>query len=128
MGGVGGTKHQTPVTPTVLATLAVAGGVVPALPPIPAQRMPRDLRGAVVADRRELIQAMGMGGGGMRFSVDGKTFDPDRGDQAVRVGSIDEWRVTNTSPVGLPLHLHVRPCSSSSAAGNQWTQRPGWTS
>jgi FtsP/CotA-like multicopper oxidase with cupredoxin domain len=53
---------------------------------------------------------MGMGAGGMmRFTIDGKEFDPDRVDQQVRLGTVEEWTVINTSPMDHPLHLHVWP-------------------
>jgi FtsP/CotA-like multicopper oxidase with cupredoxin domain len=86
---------------------------VAALPPVPAQPAPRDLRGLTVAGRRELIFAMGMGmgmgGGGMQFTIDGKVFDPERVDQAVQVGTVEEWTLTNASSMDHPVHLHVWP-------------------
>ena len=116
MGGMGNAAPDTgDINGTILATLRVAGSTATALPRVPAQPEPRDLRGAAIAGRRELTLAMGMGmgggmgGGGMRFSIDGKAFDPGRVDQAVRVGSVEEWTITNTSPMDHPLHLHVWP-------------------
>jgi len=109
MGAGSGSQGSADADGTVLATLDVTGPAVPALPPVPAQAAPRDLRGAAVARRRELTFAMGMGGGRMRFTIDGKDFDPDRVDQAVRVGTVEEWTITNTSPMDHPLHLHVWP-------------------
>jgi FtsP/CotA-like multicopper oxidase with cupredoxin domain len=52
---------------------------------------------------------MGMGGMGMRFTIDGRTFDPGRDDQTVRLGSTEDWTITNTSPMDHPFHLHVWP-------------------
>jgi FtsP/CotA-like multicopper oxidase with cupredoxin domain len=52
---------------------------------------------------------MGMGGGGTSFTIDGKAFDPDRVDQAVTVGDVEEWTLLNTSPMDHPFHLHVWP-------------------
>ena len=110
MPGMGtGSQGSADSDGTVLATLDVTGPAVPALPPVPARPAPRDLRGTAVAGRRELTLAMGMGGGGMRFTIDGKEFDPDRVDQAVRVGTVEEWTIANTSPMDHPLHLHVWP-------------------
>ncbi|MEP6463883.1 MAG: multicopper oxidase family protein [Frankiaceae bacterium] len=110
--GSGGTGSATGNTSgSVLATLDVTGGDVEALPAPLTRPPPRDLRGAAISGRRELTFAMGMGmgGGGMRFTIDGREFDPDRVDQTVRVGTVEEWTITNTSPMDHPLHLHVWP-------------------
>jgi len=80
-----------------LATLTVAG--TPAAPVAAVAALPaaRDLRGTTgVTDRRTLTLAMGMGMGmtgygGMSFTIDGRTFDPNRVDQTARAGAIEEW-------------------------------------
>ncbi|HEX5143396.1 MAG TPA: multicopper oxidase domain-containing protein, partial [Mycobacterium sp.] len=51
----------------------------------------------------------GMGGMGMRWTIDGRTFDDRRDDQTVRLGSTEDWTITNTSPMDHPFHLHVWP-------------------
>ena len=33
-----------------------------------------------------------------RFTVDGKTFDPTRVDQRVRLGAVEEWTIINDQP------------------------------
>jgi FtsP/CotA-like multicopper oxidase with cupredoxin domain len=33
-----------------------------------------------------------------RFTIDGKTFDPDRVDQRVRLGAVEEWTIINDQP------------------------------
>ena len=68
---------------------------------------------------------MGMGGGGMRFTIDGKKFDPDRVDQTVRVGTVEEWTLTNTSPMDHPVHLHVWPMQLIADGGRQ-LDPPTW--
>jgi FtsP/CotA-like multicopper oxidase with cupredoxin domain len=45
----------------------------------------------------------------MTFTIDGREFDPDRVDQAVSVGAVEEWTIANTSPMDHPMHLHVWP-------------------
>ena len=98
-----------------LATLRVAGTAVAEPDPVPAQPAPVDLRGSDVAARRRLTFAMGMGGGGMgggmgmNFTIDGREFDPARVDQRVRLGTVEEWTIGNTSPMDHPFHLHVWP-------------------
>lgn len=109
MGAMSGGRSATGGDGIVLATFDVAGGRVPALAPVPAQPESRDLRGLEVAARRRLIFAMGMSGGGMQFTIDGKAFDPDRVDQTVQVGTVEEWALTNASSMDHPIHLHVWP-------------------
>lgn len=45
----------------------------------------------------------------MSFTIDGKEFDHARIDTIVEGGSIEEWTLTNTSPMDHPVHLHVWP-------------------
>ncbi|WP_245160694.1 multicopper oxidase family protein [Blastococcus sp. CT_GayMR16] len=92
-----------------LATLDVTGAAVAALPPVATQPSARDLRGLTVGGRRDLTFAMGMGGGGVQFTIDGKVFDPERVDQAVQLGTVEEWTLTNASSMDHPMHLHVWP-------------------
>lgn len=96
---------------TALATLGVSGERAPTPAPMPRQPQPRDLRNAVVETRRRLTfgMGMGMGRGGMSFTIDGREFDPNRVDQAVKLGSVEEWSITNASPMDHPMHLHVWP-------------------
>ncbi len=111
----------------VLARLEVSGGAVDDPAPVPPQPEPRDLRGADVAARRELVFSMGMGGmgGGMSFAIDGREFDADRVDQAPAAGTVEEWTLTNTSPMNHPVHLHVWPMQVvSGAAGDE--AEPTW--
>ena len=106
-----------------LATLTVAGAPVPAAPDVPVLRAPRDLRSRAVTGRRELTFAMGMGGmmggGGsmMSFTINGREFDPERVDATVEAGSVEEWTLTNTSPMDHPVHLHVWPMQVTESAG-----------
>jgi FtsP/CotA-like multicopper oxidase with cupredoxin domain len=52
---------------------------------------------------------MGMGPGGMTFTIDGRTFDPERDDITVGAGSVEEWTVRNPTMLAHPFHLHVWP-------------------
>ncbi|WP_233197651.1 multicopper oxidase domain-containing protein [Cryobacterium sp. Y57] len=84
---------------------------------VPGQPIPRDLRTATVTAERELIFAMGMdgnmggdmGGGMMSATINGQVFDATRVDTTVQFDSVDEWLLTNTSPLDHPMHLHVWP-------------------
>ena len=77
---------------------------------------------------------MGMGGmmGGMRgpgqmmsFTIDGRPFDAERTDQRVRVGTVEEWTLTNSSPMDHPMHLHVWPMQVMDVDGRR-PQDPLW--
>ncbi|WP_134773237.1 multicopper oxidase family protein [Ornithinimicrobium flavum] len=78
-----------------------------------------DLRDAQVDRRRELTMEMSMGGGMMGggrgpggmmdLTIDGRSFDPDRVDQRVRLGTVEEWTIGNVGPMDHPFHLHVWP-------------------
>ena len=107
MGG-GGSSVGT----LALASLTVTGADAPPATALPAQSAPRDLRGAAVTARRELVFSMGMGGMGgaaMSATINGRSFDPERVDTTVQFGSVEEWLLTNTSSMDHPLHLHVWP-------------------
>ncbi|MEO7373789.1 MAG: multicopper oxidase family protein [Terrimesophilobacter sp.] len=110
-----GDRSQNPPSATAasLATLAVAGNPAATPAPISTQLPPRDLRTVAVAVERELVFAMGMGMGTgdsmMSFTVDGKVFDAQRTDTVVRAGTVEEWTLTNSSPMDHPIHLHVWP-------------------
>lgn len=116
-GGMMGGSAAGDVGP--IATVHVAGSAAAGLPALPAAPVPRDLRGAEPAARRRLVFAvgMGMGSGGMSFTIDGKEFDPDRVDQSVNLGTVEEWTIANTSPMDHPMHLHVWPMQIVAEAG-----------
>jgi FtsP/CotA-like multicopper oxidase with cupredoxin domain len=98
---------------TALATLRVSGQPVAASPAVPSFQGPGDLRTSAVAARRQIVLAagmgMGMGAGMMRFTVNGREFDPARTDTVVGSGNVEEWTLANTSPMDHPFHLHVWP-------------------
>ncbi|CCQ46097.1 multicopper oxidase family protein [Pseudarthrobacter siccitolerans] len=96
-----------------LATLRVAGDPVAAPAAVPAQLGLGDLRSGAVAARRQIVLAAGMGmgmvGGMMSFTIDGREFNKARTDTTVAAGNVEEWTLTNTSPMDHPFHLHVWP-------------------
>ncbi|MEO7147523.1 MAG: multicopper oxidase family protein, partial [Terrimesophilobacter sp.] len=123
-------SSSVPFSGADLLTLDVTAAsttIVPA--PIPDQVAQRDLRTEPITGRRELTFAMGMGmgmgAGMMSFTVDGKPFDPTRVDSLVRAGSIEEWTLTNRSPMDHPIHLHVWPMQLMGQSGRQ-DDPPQW--
>jgi FtsP/CotA-like multicopper oxidase with cupredoxin domain len=135
---------------TALATLRVAGTVPSASPsaspsaetqtptatplptlqvPLPGVPEPEDLRTAAVAARRQLTLSsgagMGMAGGMMGFTINGREFSAARTDTTVAAGSVEEWTLTNPSPMDHPFHLHVWPMQVVEEGG-QALARPEW--
>jgi FtsP/CotA-like multicopper oxidase with cupredoxin domain len=96
---------------SALATLRVAGESAASLAAVPAQQGLGDLRSSAVAAHRQLVLAagMGMGAGMMRFTINGREFNKARTDTTVAAGSVEEWTLTNSSPMDHPFHLHVWP-------------------
>jgi FtsP/CotA-like multicopper oxidase with cupredoxin domain len=127
-GGMGDDpRSDSNAEPTTLATLHVTGDEATPLPPVTVRTHQLDLRGEQISARRQLTLAMGMGmgGGGMNFTIDGKEFDADRVDQTVRSGTIEEWTITNTSPMDHPIHLHVWPMQVIEERG-KLIEQPTW--
>jgi FtsP/CotA-like multicopper oxidase with cupredoxin domain len=50
-----------------------------------------------------------MGGGMMSATINGQVFDATRVDTTVQFDSVEDWLLTNTSPLDHPMHLHVWP-------------------
>ena len=117
--------------PVDLLSLDTSGAPQSDLPPVTAAGRPRDLRKAAVAARRRLDFSMGMGMGsgmspaGMEFTINGKEFDAGRIDEIVSVGSVEEWTLTNSSPMDHPMHLHVWPMQVIEDGGRSISE-PMW--
>ncbi len=101
----GGNSAGGPIT---LATMVTTGATAMS-PPLPATLPAEAIPTTPATVKRQTAFQMGMGMGDMAFTIDGRTFDPERDDQTVRLGSIEEWTVSNPSPLAHPFHLHVWP-------------------
>ena len=137
MGMMGGGSSVTSAETTLAmvrataSTSPAAGGATSVPPEVGGRsREVPDLRGEAVDARRTLTvtMGMGMGGGGMgmAFGFDGREFEPDRVDQWVGVGTVEEWTIANTSPMDHPFHLHVWPMQVIAADDVDPTGRPDW--
>lgn len=118
MGMMGRGRGQS--GPATLASLVVTGDEVPADETPPERTPSPDLRGTDVTGRREIAFTMGMGGMGgrmMEFGFDGRVFDGERIDQQVAAGGVEEWVITNATPMDHPFHLHVWPMQLVEADG-----------
>jgi FtsP/CotA-like multicopper oxidase with cupredoxin domain len=80
-----------------------------------------------VTTRRTLRLGADMSGGMMSqdsalvFTIDGRTFDPERVDIETTLGEVEEWTIVNETGMDHPFHLHVWPIQVVDDRG--W---PGW--
>lgn len=129
-GSMGAMMGRGPATgPVDLLSVDVRGEPSGALPPIPPPPRLRDLRTEPVAGRRRFDFSTGMGPfmdlRGMAFTINGKQFDAGRTDESVGAGTVEEWTLTNSSPMDHPLHLHIWPMQVI-GAGNLDPAEPVW--
>lgn len=111
-----------PVAEALMATVVVAG--VPDNTPIPQGPFPTHL--TTIADReinsppRTVTFSMQLFPPPTPplFLVDNKLFDPNRVDQRLTVGAVEEWTVLNTSPADHPFHIHQNPFLVTSITGD----------
>ncbi|WP_237770079.1 multicopper oxidase domain-containing protein [Ornithinimicrobium sp. CNJ-824] len=61
----------------------------------------------------------------MDFTIDGRSFDPDRTDQQVRLDTVEEWTIGNVGPLDHPFHLHVWPMQVMDVDGRR-PEEPLW--
>lgn len=66
---------------------------------------PDDLRGATVDVSRTITFAKDQASG--HFLIDGKMFDENRIDQAVKLGTLEEWTIINNNSQQHPFHIHT---------------------
>lgn len=123
MGMFGSPSSAT--TGADLLTLTVAGAQETATPLVVPLATTRDLRAEQMTGQRTITLAMGGGGGGMRFTIDGREFGEGRIDTEIAHGALEEWTIVNTSPMDHPFHLHVWPMQLVEVAG-QTVDRVDW--
>ena len=51
----------------------------------------------------------GMGGVSHSFTINGQSFNPNRVDTTVALGTVEEWTIVNKSTMAHPFHLHIWP-------------------
>jgi FtsP/CotA-like multicopper oxidase with cupredoxin domain len=59
------------------------------------------------------------------FLIDGKQFDPNRVDQSIRLGSVEEWTITNLHNNDHVFHIHQNPFQVTAING-QPVAEPRW--
>jgi FtsP/CotA-like multicopper oxidase with cupredoxin domain len=56
--------------------------------------------------------------GGNMFTINGRSFSPDRIDTRVRLGDIEDWEFRNGSMMDHPMNIHTNPFQLAVARGN----------
>jgi FtsP/CotA-like multicopper oxidase with cupredoxin domain len=116
IGGMGMMGSSAPISnqPDLIATIAYKDSVAKPLP-LPEKLIPVETLPQASKTRRiELSMSMGMGNGmgmQMAFLFNNKTFDMNRVDAAVKLGTIEDWELVNVDPDGMEhsFHLHTNP-------------------
>jgi len=60
-----------------------------------------------------------------KFMIDGKMFDPDRVDQRVRLGAVEEWTIVNETTDDHVFHIHVNDMLLTKINGDA-LEEPVW--
>jgi FtsP/CotA-like multicopper oxidase with cupredoxin domain len=66
---------------------------------------------------------MGSHGMGMGFQINGVSFDPNRIDTRVQLGSTEDWVIVNNDVMDHPFHLHVNPFQVVNSSGQLPAER-----
>jgi FtsP/CotA-like multicopper oxidase with cupredoxin domain len=94
----------------VLATIESQGAGLGPPPELPrATQVDAFPTASEATTRRRLVLSEDMQGGGMRFLINGRQFDPDRIEFECRAGSTEIWEVVNEADMDHPFHVHVFP-------------------
>jgi FtsP/CotA-like multicopper oxidase with cupredoxin domain len=109
-----------------LATFLVEpGSVGPDEAGMPATPLPEtlisnaDLRDATIAERREITFRSGFKISHSHDDSTGTLFDPERVDQTVDLGAIEEWVLRNDTVAWHPFHIHVNDFQVVSSNGQE---------
>lgn len=100
-------------TPSVAAQLMQFRVVAPTsadTTSIPANLRPLpDWIGRLNPDVVDRVWAFGLGadGGGTAWTVNGRTFDPERIDAKPEIGSVETWLLINTTPMAMTHYIHI---------------------
>jgi FtsP/CotA-like multicopper oxidase with cupredoxin domain len=122
--------HPSPTGP--LARLVVAGDPLPMRLPAALPRPPLEtITDREITGRRTLVlsaTAPEADAAGhwpeFSFMIDGKTFDPSRIDQRVRLGAVEEWTIRNThTHDDHVFHIHTNPFQVTQVDGQPQADR-----
>jgi suppressor of ftsI len=89
----------------LLATLDITGDVLEPQP-LPTELIPFEDLSKLPVDRYRTT-VFEQPGPPLFLAIDGKHFDPNRIDQTVKLGALEEWTVKNTGNLRHPFHIHI---------------------
>jgi FtsP/CotA-like multicopper oxidase with cupredoxin domain len=124
--------HPSPTGP--LARVVVAGEPLPMKLPAALPKPPLDtIRDSEITGRRTLVLSTfgdppenypGSLWQEFKFMVDGRTFDPSRIDQRVKLGAVEEWTIRNTDMRDDHVfHIHTNPFQVIEVGGQPQADR-----
>lgn len=102
----------------VLATVTVNESLQTAAALPAALVEPNDLAAATVDVERTITFSKDDATG--HFLIDGKLFDENRIDQAVKLGAIEEWTIVNDNGQQHPFHIHINDFQVMSIDGEPY--------
>jgi len=90
-----------------LATLVSSGRPIhERLPPKPIARL-TDLRRFRVDHRHQIVYTQDLSTDPVRFFINGRQFDPNRVDQVMHLGKVEQWTIKNRSDEWHTFHIHI---------------------
>jgi FtsP/CotA-like multicopper oxidase with cupredoxin domain len=108
-----------PYPETTIATINVQGNQKEPADTIPTSLVPKsDLNLQNITNNRVLTFASNEEEN--RFTIDNKVFDPNRIDQTVKLGTIEQWRLINHDEDDHPFHIHVNDYQVVSVNGKPY--------
>jgi len=116
----GGTPSTSSLVPaSTLAVLRSAGSRKhDTLPTQPLATL-SDLSGAKIAQRHRLVYTEKKVKGGFEFLINGKFFDPDRVDEVMKLGEVNEWTLVNKTSEWHSFHIHINDFQVISVKANR---------
>lgn len=110
-GRMGGMRGSAP-EPLVVATLAYSGYAAR------SWDLPNHLSSLDALPEPYLRRSFQLGqGSGMWFTINGRTFSPDRVDTRVHLNTVEEWDFVNPTAMDHPMHIHTNPFQVVDAGG-----------
>ena len=100
----GGMMGGATATELTLATLRYQGSTTPF--GLPAQLTTIAALPAPTLPLRRIRLGQGMR---MTFTINGRTFDPQRIDVRAKLGTIEDWEFVNATGMDHPMHIHTNP-------------------
>jgi suppressor of ftsI len=95
--------------PETLATLVSRGPAAhDRMPPKRIERV-TDLRKFKVDHKHRIVYTQNLTTDPVQFFINGKTFDPNRVDQVMHLGDVEQWTIINKSDEWHTFHIHINP-------------------